>query len=61
MNSIAPFMILANIGLAAFAAAAPAGSLPWWVIAGAAALNAVTHALPNTSLPQALKGMFHVR
>lgn len=57
-NTISTIMILANIGLAAFAAAAPAGSLPWWVIASASALNAVAHALPNSSVVTNLKGVF---
>lgn len=39
-----------NIGLAAFVAAAPADhQLPWYVIAAAAALNAVVHGLPSVS------------
>lgn len=49
-NSLSSALVLGNIGLAAFSVAAPANSLPWWVIAGIAALNAIVHALPSTGL-----------
>lgn len=43
-------LVLVNVGVAAFAAAAPNGSLPWYVIAGFAAVNAVVHALPSSGV-----------
>ena len=44
-------LVLLNVGLAAFAAATPANqSLPWYIVAGFAALNAIVHALPSSGV-----------
>ena len=44
-------LVLLNVGLAAFATATPANqSLPWWVVAGFAAVNAIVHALPSSGV-----------
>jgi len=40
-------MSLANIGFVAFAAGAPQGSIPWWVTATFAGINAVALAIPG--------------
>ena len=53
INAVSTAAIIFNIGVAAFVAAAPANSLPWWVIGAVAALNAIVHALPSGNLPPA--------
>lgn len=42
-------MVAANVGLGAFAAEAQGAghALPWWVVATAAALNAIVHLIPQ--------------
>lgn len=45
-------LVMLNVAFGAFVAAIPDGhSMPWWVVAGVAALNAVVHALPAGSAP----------
>ncbi len=50
INAVSTAAIIFNIGVAAFVAAAPTNSLPWWVIGGVAALNAIVHALPSSGV-----------
>lgn len=50
LNTISLVLMLLNVGLASFAAAAPQGALPWWVVAGFGAVNAVVHALPSNGI-----------
>lgn len=50
LGYISGVMVLVNVGLAAFVAAAPDHSLPWYVLAAVAALNAVVHALPSSGV-----------
>lgn len=48
--------ILANVGFAAFVAAVPPEhAIPWYMIAGFAAINAVVHALPSGNPPPVAK------
>ena len=45
-------LVLLNVAFGAFVASVPDGhTLPWYVVAGVAALNAVVHALPTGSAP----------
>jgi hypothetical protein len=54
MNQVSGYISLLlmflNVGLAAFVSAAPANSMPWWVIALVAAINAVVHAMPSQGI-----------